>query len=169
MSFTYEHMFITQRKFTHSIPYNIVCTLPRSRCYFQKFIFDSLPNVIHVKSHSILSIQIIANAVTQEVASTRCSIYSFYLCRWLKTGVSNMAIVDVKLVSGFSVNEELLEEVRISRSHAMRPVLKSANFVVTKSLFLTVTFYEKKTDRILCFSTIVWHLLPSYFIFVKKH
>ncbi len=36
---------------------------------------------------------------------------SCYAHRWLKEDVSNMAIVDVKLVSGFTVNEELLQEV----------------------------------------------------------
>ena len=33
--------------------------------------------------------------------------------RWLKEDVSNMAIVDVKLVSGFTVNEESLENVSL--------------------------------------------------------
>ena len=35
------------------------------------------------------------------------------LLRWLEEDVSNMAIVDVKLVTGFSVREESLEEVRL--------------------------------------------------------
>jgi hypothetical protein len=33
------------------------------------------------------------------------------LFSWLKEDVSNMAIVDVKLVSGFSVNENALKQV----------------------------------------------------------
>ena len=32
--------------------------------------------------------------------------------RWLKEDVSNMAVVDVKLVTGFSVREESLEKVK---------------------------------------------------------
>ena len=31
--------------------------------------------------------------------------------RWLKEDVSNMAVVDVKLVTGFSVREESMEKV----------------------------------------------------------
>lgn len=41
-------------------------------------------------------------------------LYVLTLRRWLKEGVSNMAIVDVKLVSGFTVNEELLKKVKHS-------------------------------------------------------
>ena len=37
----------------------------------------------------------------------------FITLSWLKTGSSNMAIVDVKLVTGFSVREEQLQEVRV--------------------------------------------------------
>ena len=47
---------------------------------------------------------------------------------------------------------ESLEEVSdISLSHAMRPGLQIRHFWVAKSLFLTITFNQKKQDETFCF------------------
>ena len=40
---------------------------------------------------------------------------------------------------------------RISLSHAMRPGLQIRHFWVAKSLFLTITFHQKKQDKTFCF------------------
>ena len=39
----------------------------------------------------------------------------------------------------------------ISLSHAMRPGLQIRHFWVAKSLFLTITFHQKKQDKTFCF------------------
>ena len=39
----------------------------------------------------------------------------------------------------------------ISLSHAMRPGLQIGHFWVAKSLFLTITFNQKKQDKTFCF------------------
>ena len=39
----------------------------------------------------------------------------------------------------------------ISLSHAMRPGLQIRHFWVAKSLFLTITFNQKKLDKTFCF------------------
>ena len=39
----------------------------------------------------------------------------------------------------------------ISLSHAMRPGLQIRHIWVAKSLFLTITFHQKKQDKTFCF------------------
>ena len=42
-------------------------------------------------------------------------------------------------------------KILISLSHAMRPGLQIRHFWVAKSLFLTITFNQKKQDKTFCF------------------
>ena len=44
-----------------------------------------------------------------------------------------------------------LNNNQISLSHAMRPGLQIRHFWVAKSLFLTITFHQKKQDKTFCF------------------
>ena len=48
-------------------------------------------------------------------------------------------------------SSKLMAIISISLSHAMRPDLQICHFWVAKSLFLTITFNQKKQDKTLCF------------------
>ena len=50
-----------------------------------------------------------------------------------------------------SVNIKYHDVSIISLSHAMRPGLEIRHFWVAKSLFLTITFHQKKQDKTFCF------------------
>ena len=65
-----------------------------------------------------------------------------------------MDVIDEKRTSTTKTTTlpESLEEVSdISLSHAMRPGLQIRHFWVAKSLFLTITFNQKKQDKTFCF------------------
>ena len=58
-------------------------------------------------------------------------------------------IIEAKQLDYSEAHKNLIQA--ISLSHAMRPGLQIRHFWVAKSLFLTITFHQKKQVKTFCF------------------
>ena len=95
---------LSKRKWQHVI----LCSWRFTQSMYLIYVFKT--------KHSYLRLQTAAIHFHQNWIFMRITLLStqiLSLSRWLKDDVSNMAIVDVKLVSGFTVNERALQEVSI--------------------------------------------------------